>query len=130
MATHHGKEGKVLVGANEVAEVREFTYDGSAEVADDTAKGDTWNTHLVGHKGATGTVSCMYDPSDTNGQVVFVEGASLSLVLKPIGDDTGDATLSFTATVTAVGIASPLRDVVTQDFSYQVNGAVTRGTES
>lgn len=131
MATYHGKDGKVLIGANQVGEVIEFTHNEAAEVADDTAKGDAWNSHLVGHKSADGSVACLFDHDDTNGQAAMTIGASVNLKLYPVGDDTGDKEIDCTsATITSLSVSSPLRDVVRVDFGYQVNGAVTHGTVS
>lgn len=129
MATYHGKDGKVFVGANQVGELREFTHNESAETADDTSCGDSWNTHLVGHKSADGTIDILFDPGDTNGQEALVTGASVSLKLYPTGDDTGSRLISCTATITGVSVAKPMRDVVGRTITYQANGAVTHGTE-
>ena len=48
MATHHGKEGVVKIGANSVAEIVDFNVDENAAVVDDSAKGDSWDSHLTG----------------------------------------------------------------------------------
>ena len=56
-------------------------------------------------------------------------GASVSLVLYPSGSGSGDSKMSGTATVTRVGVSSPLEGVVQRTFDFQGNGALTHGTE-
>ncbi len=130
MATSHGKDGIVKVGANAVAETTQWTLTRTAETADDTAQGDSWRTHLAGLKGGTGSITCHWDPSDTNGQVALSVGESVSLSLYPSDDESGDAEITCTATVTSVGIQSSLEGVVSQSFDFLVNGAITDGTVS
>jgi hypothetical protein len=130
MATHHGKEGVVKIGANSVGEVVDFNVDENAAVVDDSAKGDDWDTHLAGRNSWSGSITCHWDPADTNGQEALTVGASVSLVLYPSGSGSGDAKLTGTATVTRRGASSPLEDVVSQTFDFQGNGALTHGTET
>lgn len=128
MATHHGKEGVVKLGSNAVAEVTEFEFSADVDTADDTAKGDSSRTHLVGYKSWEGSLSCHWDETDTNGQVVLVEGASVTLNLYPEGADSGDTYYGGTATVRNLRIASPLDGVVSASFNFQGNGAYSKTT--
>lgn len=130
MATHHGKEGVVKIGANAVGEVVDFNVDENAAVVDDSAKGDDWDTHLPGRNSWSGSITCHWDPADTNGQEAMTIGTSVSLSLYPSGDGSGDAKLTGTATITRRGPSSPLEGVVSQTFDFQGNGALTHGTET
>jgi len=125
MATSHGKNGVVKLSTNAVAEVTQFSITETAETADDTAMGDDARTHLLGHTAATGSITCHWDPSDTDGQVALSVGASADLKLYPSGADTGDKEISCTATVTSVGVQSQLEGIVSQTFDFQANGAVS-----
>lgn len=125
MSTYHGKNGVVKVATNAVAEVTQFSHTETAETADDTAMGDDWRTHKAGHKAASGSITCHWDPSDTNGQVALAAGESVSLKLYPSGAESGDQEISCTATITSVGVQSQLEGIVSQSFDYQVNGATT-----
>lgn len=128
MSTHHGKNGIVKVGANTVAEITDWSYEISGEVADDTAQGDDWNTHLAGQKSWTGEATANFDPTDTNGQLALSELASVTLNLYAYGSDTGKKYKQGTATVTKVGVSVPLRNKVTRTFSFQGNGPLTDQT--
>jgi hypothetical protein len=130
MATHHGKEGVVKIGSNSAAEIVDFNLDENAAVVDDSAKGDDWDSHLVGRNSWSGSATAHWDPSDTNGQEALTVGASVSLVLYPSGATTGDRKASGTATVTRVGVSSPLEGVVQRTFDFQGNGALAWATES
>lgn len=130
MATYHGKNGVVKVSTNKVVEVTQFSHTETAETADDTAMGDDWRSHKPGLNAATGSVTCHWDPSDTDGQVALEVGASVALKLYPSGDGVGDHEISCTATVTSVGVQSQLEGIVSQTFDYQANGEVTKAAVS
>lgn len=127
MATHHGKEGVVKIGANTVAEIVDFSVNEQAEIADDTAMGDAANTHLVGHVSWTAECKCHWDETDTSGQGAMTIGASVVLHLHPEGATSGDVDMTGTATVTGKSQSVPLRGVVEQSFTLTGNGALTIG---
>lgn len=128
MATHHGKEGTVKVGSNAVAEIQNYNFTQEASVADDTAMGDTDDTHLVGTKRANGSLECSWDETDTNGQEALVAGASVTLNLYPEGDGSGDKYYTCTATITRVNWTVPRDGIVRRSFDWQANGALSLAT--
>lgn len=125
MATHHGLDGSVKVGANTVAEVRSFEIETTQDTVDDSVMGDTWHTHLTGLKAWTATAECLWDETDTNGQVALTIGASVSLSLGPEGHTSGDTIYTGTATVKTIGVAAAHDGVVTRRVSFEGNGALT-----
>ena len=128
MATHTGSAGIVKVGTNAVAEVRSFTLDTSAEILEDTALTDTSRTYAVGKKGATATVECWWDETDTNGQIAIAEGNSVVLNLYPEGADSGDYYFSGTYLITGQSVSTPTDGIIESTFSATMTGALTRGT--
>lgn len=128
MATHHGKNGVVKVGSNAVAEVTAFEINEDAPVADDTVMGDTARTHLVGIPGWKGTMTCWWDETDTNGQQALSKGASVTLNLYPEGAGAGATYKTGAATITEVGVSVQRDGVVTRNFSFEGNGALTETT--
>lgn len=128
MTTSHGKNGIVKIGSNTLAELTEFSWETSAETADDTAMGDAWNTHLIGQKSWRGQATCNFDSSDTNGQVALAEGASLTFNLYPLGAATSTKYKTGTATVTKVAPSVPLRNKIAVTFSFEGNGALADAT--
>lgn len=128
MATHHGNEGVVKVGNNVVAEITQWSIEETAEIADDTAMGDAWGTHLAGVKRWSGSLTCWWDETDTQGQGALTAGASVTLNLYPEGDDTGDAYFTGTATVTRVQRQASLTSIVTANIDVTGNGALTQST--
>lgn len=128
MATHHGKDGLVWADSNFIAEITEFTLTETAETADDTAKGDAANTHLVGQVGWNATVKGHYDPDDA-GQVSLTVGAVMAGVrFYPEGANSGDTYETGAATVTGVSRQATLRGVVEVDFTLSGQGALTLTT--
>ena len=128
MATHTGSSGLIKVGTNTVAEVRSFTLDTTAELLEDTTLTDTSKTFQVGKKGATASVECFWDETDTNGQIAIAEGSSVALNLYPEGADSGDYYYSGTWLITANSTSTPTDGMIEATFSATLTGALTRGT--
>ena len=128
MATHTGSAGIVKVGTNAVAEVRSFTLDTSAEILEDTALTDTSRTYAIGKKGATVSVECWWDETDTNGQIAIAEGNQVTLNLYPEGSDSGDYYFSGTYLITGQSVSTPTDGIIESTFSATMTGALTRGT--
>ena len=128
MATHTGSSGLVKVGTNTVAEVRSFTLDTTAELLEDTTLTDTSKTFQVGKKGATASVECFWDETDTNGQIAIAEGSQVALNLYPEGADSGDYYFSGTWLITANSTSTPTDGMIEATFSATLTGALTRGT--
>ena len=128
MATHTGVAGVVKVGTNTVAEVRSFTLDTTAELLEDTALTDTSKSFQVGKKGATASVECFWDETDTNGQIAIAEGSSVALNLYPEGATSGDYYYSGTYLITANSVSVPTDGIIEATFSATLTAALTRGT--
>ena len=128
MATHTGSSGLVKVGTNTIAEVRSFTLDTTAELLEDTTLTDTSKTFQVGKKGATASVECFWDETDTNGQIAIAEGSQVALNLYPEGADSADYYYSGTWLITANSVSTPTDGMIEATFSATLTGALTRGT--
>lgn len=127
MAKVIGRDGVVKVGAVTVAEVVSFSLDETMTPIDDTALNTQTLTYLAGDITRTAQVECHWDKADTTGQGAIDIGSSVTLVLQPEGDTSGDQTLSMTALCTSRGIANERGSVVSRSFGFQVSGAVTVG---
>lgn len=128
MATHAGSEGTVKSGANAIAEIRSFSLEESADTIEDTTMGDTSRTYLTGLKTFSGSVDVFWDETDTNGQVSFSVGASVTLAVYPEGATSGDTYYSGTAIVTGRTITSSFDGMVEASFTLQGSGALTAAT--
>lgn len=128
MATHHGNEGTVKIGANTVAEIVSWSYSDTTETADDTAMGDAAKTHIAGQYSWEGEVACHWDETDTNGQQALTQGASVTLNLYPEGAGAGDTYYTGTATVISRSFTGTMNGIVSATFRFQGNGAVSKTT--
>ena len=128
MATHTGSSGVIKIGTNTIAEVRSFTIDTTAEILEDTTLTDTSKSFKVGKKGATVSVECFWDETDTNGQIALAEGSSVAMDLFPEGADSSDYYFSGTWLVTATSVSVPTDDIIEATFSATLNGALSRST--
>jgi len=128
MATHAGSEGTVKSGANAIAEVRSFSLEESADTIEDTTMGDASRTYLTGLKTFSGSVDVFWDETDTDGQVSFSVGSSVTFAVYPEGDTAGDTYYSGTAIVTGRTITSSFDGMVEASFTLQGTGALTATT--
>lgn len=131
MATHWGNEGQVKFSTNTVAEITEFEFTESVAPVDDTAMGDSYKTHIAGSgiKEWSGSFTCHWDETDTNGQVAATVGASVDLRLYPEGSTTGDIYWSGTASIIERGQTVKMDgETIRCTFRFMGNGALTRGT--
>ena len=128
MATHTGSSGLVKVGTNTIAEVRSFTLDTTAELLEHTALTDTSKTFQVGKKGATASVECFWDETDTNGQIAIAEGEQVTMTLYPEGATSGDYYFGGTWIISANSVSTPTDGMIEATFSATLTGALTRGT--
>jgi|SaaInl8_120m_RNA_FD_contig_21_1719273_length_517_multi_5_in_0_out_0_1 hypothetical protein len=128
MATHTGNNGVVQTSAGSVAEVVNFTLNESAVTIDSTAMGDSYKTHKVGTKEWAGNISCWWEDSDADGQDLLTAGNSLALVLYPDGTASSATKYSGTATISAIARDPGNDAMVTANFDFTGNGALTKGT--
>ena len=127
MATHHGKEGVVTVGGTAVGDLTGFTLETSADVVEDTALTDATKSFLTGRTSFSGTLEMNFDETNTE-QESLVVGASLSFVLLPEGNTSGDASYSGTGLITGMSITNSMDAVVSRNVTFQGTGALTVGT--
>lgn len=130
MATHAGKEGAVYIGANQIAEVIDWSVDESMTPIDDSELSDTWDTHLAGPQNASGQMTCHWDETDTNGQGAMTNAASVTLNLYPEGNSSGDVFYTGTVSITSIGRSASRQGTVQAVYGFTVNGALTQSTVS
>jgi len=125
MAIHKGSEGVAKVGANIIAEVKDWSISESADTIDTSKMGDTARTKVVGLTSASGSMTAMWDETDTTGQGAMTIGAEVALKLYPEGAVTGDKYAALQAIITEKGVSTTLDGVVETSISFEANGAVT-----
>lgn len=130
MGTHHGNGGVVKVGANTVAEVKEWNVESGADLAEDSSMGDAWKTHLVGQKEWSGSLNCQWDETDTNGQETLTEGASVTLNLYYEGAGTGAKYHTGTALIQRITMSIAMDGIVMRSFQFTGTGALSWATAS
>ena len=96
-ANHKGSEGTVKIGTNAIAEIRSWELTHETEVIEDTEIGDSNKTFQTGNSSWSGSVTCFWDETDTNGQEALTAGASVTLNLYPEGATAADVYYTGTA---------------------------------
>jgi len=119
MATHHGKEGVVTAGGTAVGELTSFTLETTGDVVEDTALTDATKSFVTGRTSFSGTLEMHFDETDSP-QETLLAGASISFVLLPEGNESGDASYTGTGIVTGMSINN------TMDAIYFKNSYFSR----
>ena len=127
MAPHHGKEGVVTAGGTGVGELTGFTLETTADVVEDTALTDATKSFLAGRTSFSGTLEMNYDETDSPQQTLTV-GSSISFIVLPEGNTSGDEKFSGTGIVTGMSVSNAMDAVVTRSVTFQGTGALTRAT--
>ena len=127
MATHHGKEGVVTVGGTGVGELTSFTLETTGDVVEDTALTDATKSFVAGRTSFSGTLEMHFDETDTP-QTNLVAGASISFILLPEGNSSGDRSFSGTGIVTGMSVNNSMDAIISRTVTFQGTGALTIGT--
>ena len=127
MATHHGKEGVVTAGGTAVGELTGFTIETTGDVVEDTELSDAAKSFLAGRTSFSGSLEMNYDESDAQQETLTV-GSSISFVLLPEGNSSGDQSFSGTGIITGMSINNAMDAVVSRSVTFQGTGALTKST--
>ena len=127
MATHHGKEGVVTAGGTAIGELTGFTIETTGDVVEDTQLSDSEKSFLAGRTSFSGTLEMHYDEADAQ-QETLTAGSSISFVLLPEGNDTGDQSFTGTGIVTGMSISNAMDGIVSRSVTFQGTGALTKST--
>lgn len=128
MASYKGCEGAVKVGTDTVAEVRSWSLSETTEILDASALGSCAKVKKVGMTDGTGSVTCLWDDTDTAGQGAMTNGAQVELNLYPKGASSGSYFVTFDAIITTVGVSGSYDGLVERTFDYEATGDITWGT--
>jgi hypothetical protein len=127
MATHHGKEGVVTAGGTAIGELTGFTIETTGDVVEDTQLSDSTKSFLAGRTSFSGTLEMNYDETDAQ-QETLTAGSSISFVLLPEGNTSGDQSFTGTGLVTGMSINNTMDGIVSRSVTFQGTGALTKST--
>ena len=134
MATFHGNNGAVYIGANAIAEVTAASYNETdVSIVDDSAIGDTTVSYLSGGKrDGSGSVTCHFDDTDTNGQAAMIAGleagSTVTLNLYVEGQGTSNHERSGAVLIESYDLTLDQGAAVGASFNFK--GTLTEGTQS
>jgi hypothetical protein len=121
MATTKGSDGFVKIGANTIAEVKDWSLSESADTIDVTTLGETAREKIVGMQSASGSLNAFWDATDTS-QGAMTIGAKVTLLLYPAGNDSGDDFATTEVLITEVGVSTSTEGMAERSFSFEATG--------
>ena len=132
MATQRGCFGVVRSGpssgaAGAVGEVRNWSFEETADREDVSAMGTCAKKFSSGSKATTGTIEAWYDQDDTR-QLDFRVGTEIALELYPGGTASGKKYYAGLANVDSVSLEADVDSSVRVRFGFSVNGELSRLT--
>jgi hypothetical protein len=129
MAVYSGTNGFVTVGAVTIAETLSFSVNESSGTTPRTVLGDEYDRHIATTKSWSGSIKCFFDDTNTTGQGALLIGATVSLILYPIGNAAGRQRLSGSVIITGLAIGDVNNEgLVEVSFDFQGTGLLTRAT--
>ena len=127
MATHFGKEGVVKAGGTGIGELTGYTLETTADVVEDTQLSDATKSFVAGRTSFSGSLEMSYDETDSP-QQTLTAGTTISFILAPEGNSTGDETFTGSGIVTGMSVNVTLDGITTRSVTFQGTGTLTRGT--
>ena len=127
MATHYGKEGEVTAGGTGIGELTGYTLETTSYVVEDTQLSDSTKSFVSGRTSFSGTLEMSYDETDSP-QQTLTAGTTISFILAPEGNSSGDETFTGSGIVTGMSVNVTLDGITTRSVTFQGTGTLTRGT--
>lgn len=133
MATTRGCFGKVFAelsatatAARVMSEVNAWSYEETAEQLDASEIGSCVKKFVAGATETTGTISTWWDTATASEQQHFTVGGTVKLELYPGGNGSGSTYYkTASAVVTSISRSGGVDGIVTNNFGFTVNGALT-----
>lgn len=126
MAVNSGTLGVVKIGANVVAATTAWTLIERVLKIPAHTSGSGQSTDLVGRRSADGSITCILDEDDANGQVAMAAGATVALELYYDGEGTGNVKRAFNAIIESVDESMGVDNANGRTFTYWTNELVDR----
>ncbi len=121
MTRYLGEDGVVQIDGTAVGQITNFDYNETGDRIDMPAMGDTVKFQKAGKPTASGTVTCWADHADA-GQLLAVQGATVALILRPLGTGSGLPQRSFAAVdIVTVGETVPVEGGWELSFEFTAN---------
>ncbi len=124
MATHSGSEGKVFIGKIQVAEVKSWSLEVTADVVDASTIGTEWRKNQSTIKSWAGSFEAFWDEEDSDGQGALVAGKTVILNLYPEGDEEGDTYFTGNVIIISISYKASFDGLVEASFSFTGTNAL------
>ena len=118
MATHSGSEGKVFVGSNQIAEVKSWSLEVTADTVDASTIGSQWRKNQATIKSWAGSFEAFWDEADNKGQGALTAGKTVTLNLYPEGDEEGNTYFTGSVIITSISYKASFDGLVEAGFSF------------
>jgi predicted secreted protein len=117
MATHSGSEGKVFVGMSQIAEVKSWSLEVTADTVDASTIGSSWRKNQSTIKSWAGSFEAFWDEED-KAQGSLGAGKTVTLNLYPQGDEEGSNYFTGNVIITSIAYKASFDGLVEASFSF------------
>jgi hypothetical protein len=139
MATLTGNNGAVTVGSTNIAAVRNFTVEITADTIETTTMGVDVRTYVKGLSSFSGSADIYFDPSEFDGAestfnptvgLVGAAGVAVKFYLEQNYSSTSDYAFTGDVIVTGYTVNSSMDGMVEASISFQGTGATAFSTSA
>jgi hypothetical protein len=125
MATHSGSEGKIFVETNQIAEIKSWSLEVTADTVDASTIGTEWRKNHATIKSWAGSFEAFWDETD-EAQGKLGAGKTVTLNLYPEGDEEGNTYFTGNVIITSIAYKASFDGLVEAGFSFSGTGALTQ----
>lgn len=130
MARIRGDDGTVLIGANPIGDVREFSYNEEGNALEAGAMGDSAVVELQSIPRVNGTLRLWFNKDDTE-QQALVQGSVVTIELRPEGTGSGLPEFTLTdARIVSERIRQAFGAVVEHEYDYTAPSLADRTAQT
>ena len=132
MAVLTGADGKVMVGGSQIMKCRDYTINISKDALETSTLGDKDRNYVEGLRGATGSMTILYDPdpdgpaNDFLQSILTTDGTSQKVDFVFTSQD--NKKLVYSGFITSVSQSVSTGAVQAASCNFQISGAVEGGS--
>ena len=126
-----GIYGSAYIGANRVAEVKQWEFEETAEEHDSTTMNDAGDKSFDdGAIETGGSMLCLLDTADATGQEAMTVGSTVTLNLYPMIKATSAVYYTGSAKIMSRKVTDDSGGLVELSIGFKINGGITRSVEA
>ena len=129
MAVLTGADGKVLIGGAQILKCRDYTISVAKDALESTTLGDKDREYVEGLRGATGSMTILYDPTEDTANKLLnsILSTGSSQKVQFVFQDKDNKRLEYNGFITSVSQSVSTGAVQAASCNFQISGPKSGG---